>query len=166
MRLVELIVRQRTVVVFSCLLVMLAGGWSYFHLGQLEDPEFILKTALVITPYPGAAPAEVEQQVTDVVEKAVQRLDRLDKVRSISRAGVSIVYVDIDDACRGDQMPQIWDELRRKVGEAQAVGRMRAELVVQRGWIEEILRQQVGTEMGRIGSDSAVSTERVFGVVT
>lgn len=120
MRLAELIVRQRTVVVFSCLLLMLAGAWSYFHLGQLEDPEYTLKTALVITRYPGASPAEVEQQVTDVIEKAVQRLDRLDKVRSISRAGLSIVYVDIDDACRGDQMPQIWDELRRKVIEAQA----------------------------------------------
>lgn len=119
MKLVEFIVRQRAVVVFATLLLVIGGLRAYFQMGKLEDPEFAIKTALIITRYPGASPVEVEEQVTDVIERAVQQLDALDVVRSISRAGVSIVYAEMDKSYRGDRLPQVWDELRRKVNDAQ-----------------------------------------------
>ncbi len=119
MKLVEFIVKQRAVVMFATLLLIAGGLRAYFQLGKLEDPEFAIKTAVIVTRYPGASPVEVEEQVTDVIERAVQQLDALDVVRSLSRAGVSIVYAKMDKSYRGDRLPQVWDELRRKVSDAQ-----------------------------------------------
>ena len=120
MKLVEFIVRQRAVVVFGTVLLVVGGIWSYFRLGKLEDPEFAVKTAVIVTRYPGASPSEVEEQVTDVIEKAVQQLDALDVVHSLSRAGLSIVHTDMKKSYREDRLPQVWDELRRKVNDAQS----------------------------------------------
>ncbi|NLS91846.1 MAG: efflux RND transporter permease subunit [Planctomycetaceae bacterium] len=120
MKLVEFIVKQRAVVVFATVLLIVGGLWSYFRLGKLEDPEFAVKTAVIVTRYPGASPAEVEEQVSDVVEKAVQQFDALDVVRSLSRAGLSIVHAEIKKSYRKDRLPQVWDELRRKVNDAQS----------------------------------------------
>ena len=120
MNLPEYAVTHRALILFATLLLAVGGIASYSRLGRLEDPEFTIKVALVITPYPGASPEEVEQQVTEVIEKAAQELDDLERVRSLSRAGLSIVYVDIDEALRGPQLRQIWDELRNKVHDAQA----------------------------------------------
>ena len=101
-------------------LILLGGGlWSYQHLGKLEFPSFTIKTAVVSTPYPGATAREVEQEVTDRVEKAVQQLSQVKKIRSISRTGVSIIYVDIKDKYDSGAIPQVWDELRRKVTDIQ-----------------------------------------------
>ncbi len=120
MSLVEFIIKRRAVVVFATLFLIVGGLWSYFRLGKLEDPEFAVKTAVIVTRYPGASPAEVEEQVTDVVEKAVQQLDALDVVHSLSRAGLSIVHADMKKSYREDRLPQVWDELRRKVNDAQS----------------------------------------------
>jgi len=96
-----------------------AGVVSYLHLGRLEDPTFTIKTALVVTPYPGASSTEVEEEVTDVVEEAIQQLGQLKEIRSVSQEGRSVIFVDIKDEYKSDALPQIWDELRRKVGSAQ-----------------------------------------------
>jgi len=85
------------------------------NLGRLEDPEFSIKTATVVTLYPGASPTEVELQVTEKIERAMQELEWIDKIRSVSKADVSVVYVDIQEQYRSKALPQIWDKLRRKV---------------------------------------------------
>jgi len=112
--------RRRTVMVVMTLVLALAGIGSYFQLGQLEDPTFTIKTALLVTPYPGASPLEVEQEVTDLVEEAVQAMGQVKELRSTSMEGASYVYVDIKDEHKSHELPQIWDELRRKVRDAQA----------------------------------------------
>lgn len=102
-------------------MVMLFGGglFAYFKMGKLEDPVFTIKTAVIVTPWPGASPHEVEQQVTDVIEKAAQSSDEVDNIHSISQAGVSIVYVDLNEKNRTAQVQQLWDMLRRKVNGVQ-----------------------------------------------
>ena len=115
MNLPDYAVKHKAVILFAMLLLTLGGLWSYAHLGKLEDPEFTIKTALVVTQYPGASPAEVEQQVTEVIERAVQKLGGLDHVRSISKAGLSLIHVDIRESYREDKLPQTWDELRAQV---------------------------------------------------
>ena len=92
---------------------------SYERLGRLAYPDFDIKTALVVTPYPGAGSREVEEEVTDVIEEAVQSLGELDYVTSESRENVSVVYVEIKPEFSGDRLRQIWDELRRKVNDIQ-----------------------------------------------
>ncbi|WP_300669125.1 efflux RND transporter permease subunit [Desulfoluna sp.] len=119
MNLPDFSLRNQTTVVFAMVLLLLGGTWGYFHLGKLEDPVFTVKTAMVMTLYPGASPHEVEQQVTRVIEEAVQGADEVDKVRSESRAGLSLVYVDLNEWIRSDELQQLWDMLRRKVEASQ-----------------------------------------------
>ncbi|PIE54484.1 MAG: hypothetical protein CSA35_05945 [Dethiosulfovibrio peptidovorans] len=119
MNVAEWSLKRRSFVLFVAVLLLIGGVWSYVGLGRLEDPDFTVKTALVVTPYPGASPTEVEEEVTDEIEEAVQRLPQLKRVRSQSRRGLSVVYVDIKDEYTNGKLPQVWDELRRKVREAQ-----------------------------------------------
>lgn len=96
------------------------GIVSYGKLGRLEDPEFTIKDAQIFTRYPGATAAEVAKEVTDEIETAVQQMGQLDKVQSISEAGLSTVKVTIKDKYDKETLPQVWDELRRKVNDAQS----------------------------------------------
>ena len=101
-------------------LIIIGGAFAYDKLGRLEDPEFTIKEAVIYTQYPGATAEQVELEVTEPLEIAVQELKQLKEVRSISRAGLSIIFTEIQDFYDKDTLPQIWDELRRKVGHAAA----------------------------------------------
>ncbi len=101
--------------------VMLLGGLNAFKgLSRLEDPEFTIKDALVVTRYPGASAAEVEEEVTDRIEIAIQQLGQLDEIESRSVRGMSTLTVSIKNQYDRNSLPQVWDEMRRKVGDAQA----------------------------------------------
>ena len=94
---------------------LIGGIGSYFQLPQLEDPAFTVKTAVVITLYPGASPQEVELEVTDRIEKAIQELPELKHLYSISRPGLSIIKVDIKNEYWSDRLPQVWDMMRKNI---------------------------------------------------
>jgi multidrug efflux pump subunit AcrB len=103
-------------IILACLL---GGWWGLSGIGRLEDPAFTIKMALVITSYPGATAAEVEEEITEPLESAIQQLSQLKRLTSRSRPGESIIKVEIKNTYDGDTIPQVWDELRRKVGDAQ-----------------------------------------------
>lgn len=108
-------------VVFVAMALILGGGIvAYQQIGRLEDPEFTIKEALVITPYPGASAEEVAQEVTNPIETACQQLGQLDYVDSESSRGRSVVSVNIKDRFDRHRIPQVWDELRRKISDVQA----------------------------------------------
>jgi len=119
MNVAEASIRYRTVTLVATFLMVVLGGWGYLQLSRLEDPEFTIKDALVITPYPGATAMEVSDEVTDVIESAAQQLGPVERVVSRSERGRSTVTVTIKDAYGADELPQVWDELRRKVADAQ-----------------------------------------------
>jgi multidrug efflux pump subunit AcrB len=106
-----------TTYVLTVLLVV-GGIMSYTSMGRLEDPAFTIKDALVITPYPGASAAEVEEEVTNEIEVALQKLSQLKEIDSRSSRGLSIVTATMKDKYDKNLLPQVWDELRRKVGDA------------------------------------------------
>ncbi|WP_461481551.1 efflux RND transporter permease subunit [Porticoccus sp.] len=111
---------ERKVVTLVLTFVMLGAGiTSYQSLSRLEDPEFTIKDALVITPYPGASAAEVEEEVTDRLEKAVQKMGQVKRVVSKSERGLSTLTVTIKDKYGKELLPQVWDELRRKINDTQ-----------------------------------------------
>ncbi|MDD3470649.1 MAG: efflux RND transporter permease subunit [Thermoguttaceae bacterium] len=112
-------VHHRVFTLFLMTLLVFGGLWAFETMGRLEDPEFTIKTSLIVTAYPGASPSEVESRVTDVVERGVRRVKGVKRVRSLSRAGVSIVYVDMLDAFPHRKLPQAWVELRNKMKEIQ-----------------------------------------------
>jgi len=115
MNLTALALENRAVTYFALFLLLTVGSASFFQLGQLEDPEFSIKTAVITTLYPGASPEEVELEVTDRIEKAVQELPNVKDIYSISRAGMSIVRIDISPEYWADRLPQTWDVLRGKI---------------------------------------------------
>ena len=119
MNLAEFSIRKLTVTWFFTVLIAVGGIWAYNGLGKLEDPSFTIKTAVIATSYPGASPLEVENEVTALIESAAQKLGQTDKVRSLSKEGLSMVYVDIKPSYTARDLPQIWDELRRKVTDVQ-----------------------------------------------
>lgn len=103
------------------LVLILAGGlFSYTRMGKLEDAPFTIKQALVTTAYPGASSVEVQQQVTDVLEEAIQSLGELYYLKTDNRAGLSKITVYVKKEIRADEMQQLWDKLRRKVSDAQS----------------------------------------------
>lgn len=99
-------------------LCLLGGIWGTVTIGKLEDPAFTIKQAVIITSYPGATATEVEQEVTEPLETAIQQLAQLKELKSVSLPGRSQITVEIQDRYQGEQIPQVWDELRRKVNDA------------------------------------------------
>lgn len=120
MNLSNIAISRKTTAWVLTVLILLGGIQAFFNLGRLEDPEFTIKNAVVYTLYPGASPEEVEQEVTDRLEIAVQQLAQLKEVKSRSMRGLSIIEVEIKDKYQKKELPQVWDELRRKVGDAQS----------------------------------------------
>ena len=101
-------------------IIFIVGGiYAYKNLGRLEDPEFTIKQALVVTPYPGASPEEVTKEVTNPIEDACQQMGQVDYVESESSRGRSLVRVHIKNKYHKDRIPQVWDELRRQVNDVQ-----------------------------------------------
>jgi multidrug efflux pump subunit AcrB len=113
-------VQNSRVLYVAMALAVIGGLIAYLNIGRLEDPEFTIKQALVITPYPGASAEEVAQEVTNPIETAVQQLGQLDYVASESSRGRSVVSVNIKDRYDKHRIPQVWDELRRKIADVQS----------------------------------------------
>lgn len=100
-------------------LVLVVGIGAYFTLGKKEDAPFIIKTAVLTTTYPGATPEEVEELITEVIEREVQAAPGVDFIKSESYYGFSKIFVNLYQHYANEDMPQLWDELRRKVKYAQ-----------------------------------------------
>ncbi len=115
----EFSVRNNRILFAAMLMVLVGGAVAYQNLGRLEDPEFTIKEALIITPYPGASAEEVAKEVTNPIEIACQQLGQLKRVESESTRGRSVVTAVIADQYDRDSIPQVWDELRRKINDVQ-----------------------------------------------
>lgn len=101
------------------LLCFIGGLWGLDTVGRLEDPTFTIKQALVLTHYEGATAVEVEQEVTELLESSIQQLPQIKRITSKSKPGISEITVEIKNTYDKHTMPQVWDELRRKVNDVQ-----------------------------------------------
>ncbi len=117
MNIAEFSIRNKSISWMITVIILVGGIMSFTGLARLEDPEFTIKDAVIITQYPGASPQQVEEEVTYPLENAIQQLPYVDYIRSISTAGLSQITVTMDRIYGPDQLPQIWDELRRKVND-------------------------------------------------
>jgi len=120
MDIVKLSIEKRVVSWVFILILVFGGISSFFSLGKLEDPEFTIKDAIIFTLYPGASAEEVELEVTDKLETAIQQMPQIDEINSKSYPEVSQITVTMKDNYDKDSLPQVWDELRRKIGTATA----------------------------------------------
>lgn len=120
MKLVKYFLSKKPVTILLLALVLAGGLLAYVKMGKLEDAPFTIKQALVLTPYPGASPSEVQSQVTDVLEESIQALGELYYLKTENRAGLSKITVYVKKETRADEMQQLWDKLRRKVNDVQS----------------------------------------------
>ena len=109
--------RHRSLIGFLMVLLLAAGAMSYMQLGRAEDPDFTFKVMIVRTNWPGATAREVEQQVTDKIEKKLQETPYLDNVRSYSKAAESTIFVTLRDSTPPKAVSGVWYEVRKKVGD-------------------------------------------------
>jgi multidrug efflux pump subunit AcrB len=111
--------RNRKPVGFLILVLIVGGLLAIEKMGKLEDPELIVKQALVITAYPGASAHQVELEVTDVLEKSIRTMKNIDHLESRSMNDLSMITVHISTLVPNRNVDEMWTLLRRKVGDAQ-----------------------------------------------
>jgi multidrug efflux pump subunit AcrB len=102
---------------FLMVVLMLLGVAAYFQLGQDEDPPFTFRAMVVRTYWPGATAQQVAEQVTDKIERTLQEVPYADKIRSYSKPGESQIIFQIKDTSRAHEVPNVWYQVRKKVGD-------------------------------------------------
>jgi multidrug efflux pump len=113
----EWALQHRPFVLFVVLVCALVGVLSYERLGQSEDPPFTFKVMVVKTNWPGASARDIEQQVTDKIERKLQEVPNVDFVRSYSKPGESLVFFAVKDSAPAAQVPETWYQVRKKIGD-------------------------------------------------
>jgi len=102
------------------IIICLVGGLiGLGEIGRLEDPAFTIKASMVVTAYPGASAEQVEREVTEPIETALQQMSQIKDVKSVSKPGVSEITVEMKSTFDGVALPQIWDELRKRMSDIQ-----------------------------------------------
>lgn len=113
----EWALKHRSMVAYLVVVLMVGGVTAYFRLGRAEDPDFTFKVMVVRTLWPGATAREVEQQVTERIEKRLQDVPWADVVRSNSKAGESQVFITLKDYTPRKEVPDAWYQVRKKIGD-------------------------------------------------
>ena len=113
----EWALKHQSFVWYLMFVALLMGVFSYLNLGREEDPSFAIKTMVIQTRWPGATQDETLKQVTDRIEKKLEELDSLDYVKSYTRPGESTVYVNLLDTTPAKSIPDIWYQVRKKIGD-------------------------------------------------
>ncbi|MEM9477013.1 MAG: efflux RND transporter permease subunit [Pseudomonadota bacterium] len=103
-------------IILGCLF---GGYWGFLTLGRLEDPAFTIKTAVVITPYPGASAEEVALEVSEKLESEIQQMGEIDEIETVNEPGVSVIEVTMQDIYDGADLPELWTKLRNRVAVAE-----------------------------------------------
>ena len=114
MNLPEYSLRNARVIGFFLFLLLVGGMAGFATLGKKEDSTFVIKSAMLLCSYPGATPQEVEEIITEPIEREVQSMRRIHKITSESWYGLSKIQVELDPGTPSREIPQLWDELRRK----------------------------------------------------
>ncbi len=116
----EWALKHKQLVYFFVILIFIMGIFSYQQLGRMEDPDFVIRTMLVSVAWPGASAREVEEQVTDKIEKKLQDTPGLDYLKSYSRPGQSVIYVNLKESTNEKDVRPTWLEVRNMVNDIQS----------------------------------------------
>ncbi|MDX2219962.1 MAG: efflux RND transporter permease subunit [Burkholderiales bacterium] len=113
----EWAIANRPLILYTIVVLSIAGFFSWGQLGQSEDPPFTFKIMTIRTIWPGASAAEVEQQVTEKIEKKLQEVPNYDFMRSYSRPGESNIFFFVKDSAPSSQVPETQYQVRKRVGD-------------------------------------------------
>lgn len=133
---------NRPLILFLMIMLGLAGFFSYSQLGQSEDPPFTFKAMVIQTLWPGATAEEVSQQVTERIEKKLMETGEFERIVSFSRPGESQVTFLASDDFKSKDIPELWYQLRKKIGDIQ--------YSLPQGIIGPFFNDEFGTTFGNI----------------
>lgn len=155
MKFIDYFIDNPVVVRFLAVLLIISGLISYARIGKLEDPEFKIKEAIVVTLYPEADAHSVELYVTDVIEQALQKVPNLEYTQSVSKPGYSQVKIKLKESTPTDEIEQYWDNVRKKISDAK--------IKLPLGTTEPIVLDDYGAVYGIF---LAVTADESFDLVT
>lgn len=112
--------RHPSVILFFLTVMLLGGVYAFEMLGKREDSTFVIKSAIVICPYSGATPEEVESLVSKPLERGLRTLTTVHKITSESHYGYARLVIELHPSTAPESIPQLWDELRRKVNDLRS----------------------------------------------
>ena len=110
--LTEVSLKNRDLVWYAIIVVFLAGIFSYTRLGRMEDPSFTIRQMVVSVAWPGATAAEMEEQVTDKLERRFQDIPKIDYIKSYSRPGSAVIFVNLSDEVPSSEIRAMWRDVR------------------------------------------------------
>lgn len=120
MNIAEYSIKNKVISWLFIVILAIGGVTSFLELGRLEDPAFTIKDAMIVATYPGATSKEVEEELTYPLEKEIRKLPYIDRITSTSSNGMSQIMVSMKMDYGPDELPQIWDEMRRKINDLQS----------------------------------------------
>jgi multidrug efflux pump len=109
--------RHQQLTLFFVLAIALAGLAAYFNLGQREDPDFTFRAMNVRTLWPGATSAQVDDEITNRIEKKLQEIPYFKRTQSYSKSGESLIILELEDSAPKKDVPQLWYQVRKKLGD-------------------------------------------------
>ncbi len=110
---------DRSILTWLLMLGCLLGGiWGFMNVGRLEDPAFTIKSAVVVTQYPGATAEQVGLEISERLESEIQKMGEVDRIESNNQPGVSTITVEIKSTVNSNALPAVWSDLRNKVSDA------------------------------------------------
>ena len=117
----ELSIKNPLLLSIVALIFILGGYIAYQNMPRFEDPEFTIRTAQILTRYPGASPLEVANEIAEPLETALQEMQEVEEIRSTSRSGFSEISVDIkyEFSRSKSDLQLIWTKVRNKITDAQ-----------------------------------------------
>jgi multidrug efflux pump len=134
--------KHQQFILFSILILLVGGIYSYTHLGQEEDPGFTVRSMVVQAYWPGATLEQMQEQVTDKLEKKLQSVAEIDYVKSYVKAGQTQLTITLRDDTPPDQVPEVWYQVRKKIGDI--------EYTLPRGVRGPFFNDEFGTTFGNI----------------
>lgn len=118
--LTEWALKHKSLVYYFMLVTLITGVFSYINMGRMEDPDFVIRQMVVSAAWPGASAKEVEEQVTDKIEKKLQDLPGLDYLRSNSTPGQTAIYVTLKDSVPEKDVKQSWQDVRNMINDMKS----------------------------------------------
>jgi len=113
-------ITHKQLTLFFILAIAVAGLLSYFKLGQREDPDFTFRAMTVRTLWPGATTTQMDSEVTDRIEKKLQEMPYFKRTQSYSKAGESMIILELEDTAPRNDVPALWYQVRKKVDDIRA----------------------------------------------
>ena len=117
LNLTEWALQHKQLVYYFVFITFIMGIFSYFQLGRMEDPDFVMRQMVVSVSWPGASARQVEEQVTDKIEKKLQDTPGLDYLKSYSQPGQSVIYITLNDTVAEKDIRPTWLEIRNMVND-------------------------------------------------